>query len=210
MKKHKKEMIIVIPGPDFVKAGFGAIQKLIVKAYSLTHVVKPVYTNYANAYTSVFRREGKDSIWLHWNRGLTPISKWLAVKRLRKLIKKYKNTHDVKIVGISLGGEIALEAAKKSLETDIKKIVLISPVIENPEIKFKKIKVFNIYSENDTFAKIAARVLWPIHGNFKLKNILNIRIPKFSHDSFCRNDIIPFGKYKGKRPSHIVDKFLKD
>lgn len=209
MKTQKKEMVIVIPGPHFLRGFSKTFHRIILKLYDFTHISHPVYYNYARRYAEIFHHKGKEGIWLHWNRGLSPVSKLLAVRRLRRVIRKYKNTHDIKLVGISLGGEIALEAVKKLRESDVKKIILICPVIEDTRIRFKKIDIFNLYSNHDVFARIASKVLSPVHGNFKSDNIMNIEIPNFAHDDFCKNEKISNGKYRGKRVSDVVEELLE-
>lgn len=207
--KGKKELIIVIPGPKFMEGLSKPIRKSIIYLYGLTNVLHPVYYNYGKKYAQDFSYKDKQGIWLHWERGVNPLSRWLAVKRLRKIIKEYSNNYKISIVGISLGGEIALEALNKIEDGKVRKLVLVCPVIENPVIKAKKTKVVSIYSNHDYFAKLSAKILSPIIGDIKGRGIFNIEIPSFSHDNFCNNDKIKYGKYKGKRIGEVIISYLR-
>lgn len=207
--KGKKELIIVIPGVKFVGSVVNMLQKATLTFYKFTHIHDPAYFNYGAYYADILDNHSREAIWLHWGRGITPISKWLAVKRLNGIIKEYRKNYKIKIVGISLGGEVALEAGKKWDDGSIDRIILISPTIENIFVKFNKIKVFNLYSDYDLFAKISARVLSPFRGGIIGKNISNLEIPNFGHDAFCADKKIEYGKFKGKRISQVITKLLK-
>jgi len=212
IKKSKREIVIVIPGPRYIKSRIKPIQRFIVSSYRLLNNREPIYYNYAQSYAHKLRNINRNAIWLHWGRNVFPMSRWLAVRKLRRLIKKYKGNHKIIIVGISMGGEIALEALKNVDEKSINKLFLICPVIENTNHKPRKLKTISFFSKADEFAKISAKVLSPVEGGIKMigKNIKNINIPRFGHDSFCADKTISFGKNKGKKVSDIILEFLDE
>ena len=111
-----------------------------------------------------------------------------------------------------MGGEIILEAIKKDHPQNIKKIILVCSINETRNIAEKNIKVVNIYSLNDRFAEDAIQIFSLFNGSKKLDgdNVININLPKMEHADFCANAAIPEGKYKGKTPADIVNKFLRD
>jgi len=208
----KKELVIVIPGAKFIRHNTKFTQKLILFFYSITHVFKPVYSNYAKTWADKFNAPNRKVIWLHWSRGLTTISMWLAVKRLHRIIKQYRN-YDIKLVGISLGGEIILRTLRvEKYKDSITKAILVCPTNELDFVLSNNTPIINIYSEHDFFAKIAVKILSPFFGGIKLKgdNVTNIEIPEFSHDKFCNDDKIESGEYAGKRITDIVNSYLKD
>jgi hypothetical protein len=62
-----------------------------------------------------FRKRDREVVWLRWNRGFTIWSRWLASRRLRREVLDYNTEAGfvVKIVGISLGGDIALRVLRE-------------------------------------------------------------------------------------------------
>jgi pimeloyl-ACP methyl ester carboxylesterase len=210
MYKNRKEIVIVIAGSKYISSRAKLTQHLIIFLYGLTRVLKPVYHNYAREWTNEFKAEDREVMWLRWNRGFTIFSRWFGIRRLKHVIRHYDKKHDIKLIGISLGGDIALEAAKSFDDGTIKKIVLICSTNTTTQLDYKNIKVVNIFSPYDIFAKIAAKVLAPIHGGIILqgKNVKNIPIENFSHDEFCANKKIKSGKYKGWTITRLINQLL--
>jgi len=209
--EKKKELIIMVPGAKFAKSVIRPFQRIILYFYKITHIYKPIYTNYIRIWKENFKEDGKECIWLHWGRGISPISKYFAVKRLVRLIEKYKNTRNINIIGISLGGEIALEASRYFSKGEVSKIILICSTNEIRKVNFRKTKIINVYSPFDIFASISAKVLAPLHGGTRLigKNVKNIVLPKITHEQFCEGAEISSGKFKGIRINKFVEKYLK-
>lgn len=207
----KKELLIIIPGAKFVGSRNGYLQKTILFFYGLFRNFKPVYYNYAKTWANALRSKDRATLWLHWGRGITPLSRWFAVKRLNHLVRHYSKTYNVKIVGISLGGEIALETLKKFDNLKIKKIVLVCSTNEQSTGPRSNIPIVNIYSENDLLAKFAIKILAPFHGGQKLLGtfIKNIILPDTTHDEFCSNAKIKSGKFRNLRVTEVINKFLK-
>jgi hypothetical protein len=207
----KKDLVIIIPGAKFVGSKNGNLQKTILFFYRLVRTFKPVYYNYAKAWAKSFKKASTDTFWLHWSRGITPLSRWFAVKRLNYIIQHYSKTHNVKIVGISLGGEIALETLKRFDTSKIKKLILVCSTNEQATGPRSNIPVINIYSENDLFAKFVIKILAPFHGGQKLlgTNIKNVILPDMTHDEFCSNAKIKSGKFKGLKVTDVINKCLK-
>jgi len=201
-----EEIVIVVPGAKYIKSRTKLVQKLLLFLYSLTKIFKPVYSNYSKKWADKFEAKNRRVFWLHWSRGITPISRWFAKKRLKRLLKQYSH-HPIKLVGISIGGEVILESIENS---PIKKVILICSTNEKKEIK-SNAKIINIFSKKDLFARLAMEFLFPFHGGQRMhgENIKNIAIPEMTHDEFCTNIKIKQGKYKGKRITELVNKFLE-
>jgi len=207
----KKELIITIPGSKYIFSNKKALERVILFLYGLVNIFKPASYNYAKTFSKEFKSKDRDVKWLHWNRGFTLISEWLGEKHLEKEIEKNRHKYrKINLVGISIGGDMALKAGKKFDDGTIDRIILICSTNTFTKLPFKTIKVINIYSPYDLFAKIFSKVLAPLHGGtfIKGKNVVNISIRHFSHNEFCTNEKIKSGKYKGKRISDLVKKFL--
>lgn len=205
----KEEIVIVIPGAKYLSSRARPLQHIIVFLYGLTRILKPVYTNYAREWAGEFSKKRRKVFWLRWNRGFTVWSRWLGIRRLKHVIRQYDRRHTVKLVGISLGGDIALEAAK-DFDGLVSKVVLICSTNTVRNVSFARTEVINIYSPYDLFAEIAAKILAPINGGTVLegKNVKNILIEGFSHDEFCANERIKSGPFKGKTITQLVNRFL--
>ena len=206
----KKELVIVVPGLMYWKTSSNIIKKIEFLFYSLFQRRDPVFANYGAVWSKHLKKAGRETIWLHWGRALAPFSVRNGVKRLKRIIRKYRHTCNIKILGLSIGGEIALEAAREFDDGSIKKIVLLASVNENTKCTIKRIPITNIYSPQDIFLKVALKFFAPIHGGMKLKgrNVNNISIPNLNHDDFMGNRAIKSGKYKGKYILDVVNSEL--
>jgi len=204
----RKDLVIFVPGAKYIKSKYDLLEKSIIKFYELTNIRQPVYINYAKLWEKRLKKSSNEVIWLHWNGGISFISKYLATRKLKRIIKHYKNTHNIHVVGLSLGGEIVLESAK-DLDKQIKSIVLLCSINKNKNINLK-LKILNIYSPDDLFEKISVKVMSPFQGGVLLKgkNVKNISIPHLRHEDFCLDKVIKNGKYSGKRISSIVNSFI--
>jgi len=206
----KKKIVIIIPGAKFIKSKNKFMQFIILSFYSLTNVMHPIYINYAGGWKEFFARKNSHVIWLHWSRGISLFSKWIAIRKLKRLIKHYKN-YDIVVVGMSLGGEIALEVAEK-FPNKIKKIILVGSANEKSVFNTGNTKIINLYSKKDKFQEFAVKALSPIFGSVQLRgpNVKNINLPGITHDKFFANTKIKYGKYKGKNISETIENFIKN
>ena len=168
----------------------------------------PIYNNYADGWKGFFSKRNSHVLWLHWSRGFTWISKMFAKKRLRHLLRTYKS-YDVTLLGMSLGGEIALETAKKF--PNIKKIILIGSTNEKASFNLGGIEIINLYSTSDIFQKFAIHLLSPFFGSvcLKGKGVKNVNLPGITHDKFFANNQILSGKFKGKKISEVIESFIE-
>jgi hypothetical protein len=207
-KFMKKELVIFVPGANYLRPGKNWFEDLILGVYRIIGIENPIKKSYSPIWIKALKKNNRDVFWLHWSGGLTLLSKWLAVRRLKKLINHYKNTHNISLVGISLGGEIVLETLPE-FEKIVKSAILLCSTNEKTKIK-SNIKIFNIYSPDDFFEQIATKFLAPLNGGISLsgKHVKNISLPGMRHENFCFNDLIPSYPYKGKRLSYLVNKFL--
>lgn len=206
----KKEAIIVVPG---VK-GLSKWPKPIVKACSFVFNVlnlNPVYEDHLLIWKEGLFPGERKLFWFHWNRNPDVLSKVIAVKNLCKLINSLKR-NKVKLIGISLGGEIILEAISRCHPKNVKKAILICSINERRKVSEKGLKIVNIYSLRDDFAGAAIDALSFFNGSERLlgKNVLNINLSDMSHADFCTNKVIRKGKYKGQTPIDLVNMYLED
>ena len=114
-----KEVIIIVPGAKDLSAWPKLIQDIVI-FLSRIFKFRPTYTDHVQVWKKklVFKR--KEVVWMHWGRGIGFISKWFAKRKLRRLLNHYEH-HRVKLVGISLGGDIILEAIRSCKFGNIKK-----------------------------------------------------------------------------------------
>ena len=207
----KREVVIVIPGAKYINSRNSLMKNLILLFYRTTRVLNPVYTNYARKWARKFEKDGREVVWLRWNRGFTIWSRWLASSKLKREIIKYKQKgFVVKVVGISLGGDIALRVLRELGDDVIEKIVLVCSTNTDSFIEQRNTRVFNIYSPFDLFVKIMTTLIAPIHGGVVLggESVEYVCIEDFSHDEFCADEVIKKGKYKGKTTTDIVKEFI--
>jgi len=204
----KKDLIIFVPGAKYVYSKYDFLERAIRKFYELTNILNPIRFNYALLWQERLRKTDNEVIWLHWNGGVNLISKFFAVRRLKRIINHYHSTHNIKLVGLSLGGEIVLEAAQK-LPSKIQKIVLLCSTNEHIHQTIK-VPIYNLYSPDDLFEKFSAFVLSPFHGGVRIygEKVKNIILAKLRHEDFCKDSLIRSGKYKGLKVSEVVKLFL--
>ena len=204
-----KKIIIIVPGAKYIKSRSNFMQGLILVFYKLTRIMHPVDSNYAKDWRYFFSRKDERVIWLHWGRGFTNLSKWFAVRKLKRLLKHYES-YSITLLGMSLGGEIVLEAAE-SFPGKIKRVIVIASTNEKKKFNLGDTPVINIYSIKDFFQKLAVKTLSPIAGSVNLvgSNVLNIRLPNLAHDEILANKKIKSGKFKDKTILEVVNYFLR-
>src|SRR3989338_3114816 len=168
----KKDVIIVVPG---VKALSKWPRVARIMGYALCRALgfKPVYEDHLKIWEKKICFGKSKILFLSWSRNPDPLSKLMAVRKLRNLINSLKDSK-IKLVGISIGGEIILEAIKGGHFKNVKKVILVCSI------------------------KLAG------------KNVVNINLRNMDHADFCNDAEIPLGKYRGKKPSDIVNAFLND
>lgn len=205
-----KSAVIVVPG---VKSLSNWPMLIRSAAYFVcsTLGLKPVYEDHAKIWKGKIASSNNDILWLKWGRNPDPLSKLMAVRKLRNLINSLKN-YKIKLAGISIGGEIILEAIKGMHFKNVKKAILVCSINEVHKISGKHTKIINLYSSRDGLAEAVIDALSFFDGSKRLlgKNITNINVPGMDHADFCTDAVIQKGRYKGKRPSELVNIFLKD
>lgn len=206
----KKEVIIVVPGVKGLSEWPYLVRYACLRLCEFFDI-HAVYKDHLKTWEGVLGSKENKPLWLHWSRNPDAISKYIAVGRLQKLIHRHKRCN-IKLVGISVGGEIILEAIKKSNNKNVKKAILVCSINEENRIATDRIKIVNIYSSGDSFAEAAIEAYSLFKGSKKLKgnNVVNINLPRLDHSDFCSNSKIAKGKYKGKRPSDVVNEFLRE
>ena len=86
--------MIVVPGVKYIHSESNFFQRFILYLYNFTHTINPPY-NYPKQWKHKFDRKNRKVLWLKWNRGITPISKWLGVVKLKRVI--VQNKEDVRL-----------------------------------------------------------------------------------------------------------------
>ena len=206
----KNEVILFVPGAKDLSKWPGITQSIVL-FFSKVLRFKPTYHDQVKVWKQKFIFKRRRVVWMHWDRGIGLISKWFAKRKLSKLLKHYISDN-VKLVGVSLGGDIILEVIRGNKYNNLKKIVLVCSINEIKNISFEHPKIVNIYSRKDNFSRIAIELYSPIHGGDRLigKNVENVEIPNMTHDEFCNDAEIKGGKYKGKSVTWLVKHFLTD
>jgi hypothetical protein len=206
---YKKKLVIVILGTKRIDPKIHWLKKIFLNLYALFGIKHFSYYRHENKWKENFYSQDRDVRLLHWGRGFTGISTYFGMRKLSKLINKYKNTHEITIVGYSMGGEVALETAQK-FDGIINKVICVFSANKKCKIRLKKTKVINIYSPYDFFVKTAIKILAPITGNQKLigENITNISLNDFGHDDVFSNKKINDGRFSGKTISELINEFI--
>ncbi len=205
-----REVIIIVPGVRGLLKWPWIVQG-IVNFLSRLFKVEVILIDHPRFWREKIRLKNTKVVFVHWNRGISNISLWIAKRRLLRRLRKYKN-YNVKIVGISLGGQIVLDAIDESYFENIKKVVLIASVDSHKKVDFPSPPIVNIYSKADTFGHIGEVILFPFSRTVLLKgkNVKNIHLPGVAHVDFCNDNYLKEGKYKGRQVSDIVKGFLRD
>lgn len=204
----KKEVVIFIPGANSLFRWPEPIRNLTLKLERFLGI-KPTLNDHVSVWKKSEHFKNKEFIWMHWRRGIDPISKYLAKLKLQRLLKHYKNG-EVTLVGTSLGGDIILEILKEVNHANIKKIILVCSINEIKNLNFPHPKIYNIFSKADKLAELAINFYSPFNGGEIIlgKNVKNIIIPKFDHADFCDDGKIKSGKYKGMKMTELISFFL--
>lgn len=204
----KRELVIFVPGAKYIQASNNWFERMVGAFYTAINFLVPPKKNYSISWAKALKKKNRDVIWLHWGGGITLVAKWRAVRKLKKLIEHYKNTHNIYLVGLSLGGEI-VRATIPFTDGEVKLVILLCSTNERTKINTKT-RIFNVYSPNDKFAKFSAKELAPFRGGILLegKNVKNMSIPNLRHEDFFLNRKIKSGKYRGKRMSDVVNNLL--
>ena len=170
----KKEIVIFVPGALNLPKWPTIIQDICFLFDNLFKI-KPCLDDHVAVWKERSFFKKPNFIWMHWKRGIGPISKFFAKRELRRLLHCYQN-ENVKLIGISLGGDIILKTLKKNRYSNIKKIILVGSINEIKNINFEHPQIINIFSDKDKFAQIAIEVYFPIHGGERLfgKNVVNM------------------------------------
>jgi hypothetical protein len=207
----KKEVVIIVAGTKYINSKIPFIKKLLLRLYQLVRNSEPVYQNYAKDYGHKIRREGREIIYLDWDRGFTSFSVRKGKNKLKEqALDLISKGYRVSILGISLGGDIALRVINELKDGDVDKVVLICSVNVDNTMDKERTKFLNIYSSDDLLAEIAIKLKAPIHGGDALEgnSVKNILINGFGHNQFCTDEVIDCGEYKGNRISDLVKDFL--
>jgi len=204
----KKKVVIIVPGTKVLRKWPKFIQVVANFFVDLIGLKVPSIEN-TDLLKKKIKTKRKKVIVLKWSQGFTLLSKWFAKKRLKNLLRRYKN-YDIEIIGISMAGDIITNTLKEIRGENIKKVILIGALNSNQKINFKTPKIINIYSLSDDFIKLATKVLSPISGGQKLigKNIENIIIPKLTHKDFLGKTKIKKGKFRNKTILEVINSFL--
>lgn len=215
MKDPFQDLLIIVPGAKYVHSDISVFQKIILGIYRLVNVHKPVYFNYAKNWERKLISKTK-TIWLHWSRGISYFSRKLAVKRLIRLINKHSDCR-IKLIGISIGCEIIIEALEQDPRLSLETIVFVCPAFKNNPLLYSESKIVNIYSEKDLLSKLGTFLFsnslsLRFFGGKKLHGpkISNIMLPEMTHDEFCMDEKIKAGAFKGKSITRLVLESLKD
>lgn len=205
----KKKLVIVILGAKRIDSKFHWLKKVLIFLYNKLGISHLSFYKRERMWKQRFYSKDRDVIYLHWGRGITAISRFFAIRRLERIIHKYKNTHEICLVGYSMGGEVALEAANK-FDGIIKKAFLVFSPNEKSKTSFKKTKIINIYSPFDFFIQTAIKVLAPLTGNQKLigENITNISIDNFEHFEALSDKKIDKGRFRGKTVTELINELI--
>ncbi|MFH1358691.1 MAG: hypothetical protein ABIH37_02285 [archaeon] len=205
----QKEIVIIVPGaapltkyPIFIRYLFFSI------LYFLR--IKPIKEDHADIWgRKLLRKNG--FIWFYWSRKVDNFSLKIAERRLKKVLDSYKNKN-IKLVGISIGGQIILETLMKKSYDNVSKIIFIGSINGYHKINFKHKKIINLYSKKDFLTYISIKILSPFHGSRRLygKNIKNIILPNLTHNQICSDAKVEKGRFKGKSITQIITQLLRD
>lgn len=205
----KKDLVIIVPGIKTLR-NWGKNSKRFINALTRkTHLFKPVYYDYARDWADNFKSKNRKVILLHWNRNLGLIPLFSAEKKLKTLIEKHHKNYDIRVVGISMGGKIAFDAARKYKKGEVTRLILVGAVgmpDKNPKIN---IPIINLYSSADKLARIASEIMRPFDRELKIDggNVKNVRLD-FGHDDLCLNHKSKNGEFNGKTVVQIIESLL--
>ncbi len=201
----KKNLTLYIQGVNYLSSHVTFFQWFINLCYWFINA-KP---NYKVEHPDWLKKEHTKSERVEaveWKSDLNPLSKREAVIELKKAIEKYRKDYNIIVVGTSLGGLIATDALSDFTIDDVSNLILVGSINKHKNISLNGIKILNIYSKKDTLARLATRLLAPIHGSQKLNgaNVINVDLGRARHDQLFKDLKIYHGPYKDKTISQIV------
>jgi pimeloyl-ACP methyl ester carboxylesterase len=205
----KKKLIVVILGAKRINPRAHWAKKVLLFLFNLLHVTSFADYKQQLNWRKYFKSDNTEVIYLHWGRGVGLLSRILALKKLKKIVHQYKNTHEITLIGHSLGGDVAMEACKQ-FDGIIKKVILLFSANESKKSTLKMTKIINIYSPYDFFVRMAIMILAPIAGGQKLigENIVNIPLAHFEHEEVFLDKKIKGGKFRGKTISELINTLI--
>lgn len=192
MNKRSKVLIIIIPGSRS-KLPF---KDRLSKLYNFFGINRSD-DNWPLKFQNFIKKKRKTAVVFEWSRGISRIfSINPAVKRLTKYLKEIeKNYGKIVLYGKSMGGIIAEQAIKNliNLNLDAKKFKLIYVATPHKNSKINlpsKVKIINIYSEQDRFLTVANKLLYG-KGSKNIEKARNILLSGANHTDFnCNKKII--------------------
>jgi len=199
MKDMRKNITLYIQGVNYLSSNITLFQWVINLGYWVVNA-KPNYKVSHPDWLKKRNTHSEDIVSVEWKADLNPLSKIHAVRELKKAIEEYSSDYNIILVGTSLGGLIAMDAVREMSGDKVSNLILVGSINKSKYVKLDGIKVLNIYSTKDKLARLAIRVLHPIHGSQKLEgeNVVNIHIAGIRHDQMFKDYKASAGVYMGK------------
>lgn len=186
------------------------MQRCINFGYRLVNT-KPSYNAAPPEWLIKENTHSEKIIAIAWEANLSPFSKMRAIKKLKETIKFYAPECNVIVIGTSLGGLIATEALRDFSAKEVSNLILIGAINAKRCLSLEGIKILNIFSTDDSLAKLATRLLAPLHGSQELEgeDVVNIQIDNVRHDEFLKDIEISSGIYQRQKIGQIISAEVK-
>ena len=122
----KKEKIIIVRGAKTIEKHSRILRDLympILKRFFPELII--LDDNYTKIWKKNLEKRNRQIIILDWDGSIDPISKYRAMRKLNALLKK-NGKGKVKIIGISMGGDLVLDTLNKENVKDVDRVILIA------------------------------------------------------------------------------------
>ncbi len=112
---------------------------------------------------------------------------------IRYLRQNAPDYDEVVIFSKSLGGRIVDLALQKTRPDNLSRLIYVATLHKDlTKVRYKDVRIFNIYSKEDNYINFANWMLYLGLGSVNLKQAENIIIPKFRHSDFNKNLLINY------------------
>ena len=206
-KNFQKKDLVIIPGARHLILSKGIIKNV----YMYLRSYFKLQSNPDNSYKKLINRLSKDYnqiYFIDYKRRVNDIFKLHNINLIEETLKIINGPYDV--VCLSFGGYLMQKVLINNKVKNLpEKLILVSSININKKIVFpKNIKVVNIYSKSDDFAKKITFLLSGFNGGQHLSNVDNIIVDHMTHSELELDVKIPFGKYKGWTGFKLLERVL--
>jgi hypothetical protein len=176
---NDKEVIIIIPGANYLKSGSCILQSLITNFYRLFNVI-PRQEKTREEWIEKIQKDNREVLYFCWSGEPSLRETKVSVD---KLVDQIKSLGEVKVISCSLGTQICLKSLSRL--KNVTKVISIAGVYRKINID---LNLVDIRSNKDHFANFFKYIFNLF--NFSKMKITSVVLENTRHDEFHSDFII--------------------